>query len=174
MRYQTLLAEAAGTRVLLNDTLSLPVLSTSPQQLQVQLPRAFLSDVYLLGQHKLSVEIPPYYADVQLQVAEAAFTPDLLPRLDAVSVLTDATGQPERLLLKGRHFPVNPRFFYTTLNGQFIFGHQTRILQDGSAEAELYLPDDEAAFLAAGPEYHLVFSTPFGTTPYSFSWEPEP
>jgi len=171
--YQTFVTEMPASRVLLNDTLLLEVLVANPQQLRVRLPRQYLNDLYVLGLHKLSVEHPPYYADVQVRVDEPVYTADLLPRIQAVEVLTDDQGQPHRLRLTGTHIPINPRFFHTTIQGEFAFGHQTRILSDGNAAAELYLPDT-AAFLTAGPEYHLVFSTPFGTTPHSFTWEPEP
>ncbi|MGV3523507.1 MAG: hypothetical protein ACO1RX_04745 [Candidatus Sericytochromatia bacterium] len=66
----------------------------------------------------------------------------------------------ERLRLKGKNFIVYPQFLQTTIDGEFGFGLQTKVLADGSAETVVHIPNPETFDLVS--EHLVILATPFG------------
>ncbi len=158
---QSFIGKEPQARVLLDDSILLQVESVTKTEIKVRLNTQLLPDLYLKGNHRLSIELDRWYTDALLNVGEPApvEVSALQPRIESVEVLRER-GKPLHIKLTGRGFLVFPKFSYATIDGEFGFGYQTEVMADGSAETVVHIPDPNSFDL--NPHHNLVYVTPFG------------
>lgn len=148
------------SRVLLNDSVLLEVVSVSATEIRAVLQTKHLLDVYLKGLHKLTVEHENWFTDCLIQIGEpVATTADLRPRIESVEILRER-GKALHLRLEGGGFLVFPKLVYATIDGAFGFAYQTEVLEDGSGSIIVHIPDP-AAF-GRQTSHTVTLATPFG------------
>ena len=176
---QTFIGEKPQARVLLDDAILLEVISSTATELKVLLNPKDYIDLYLKGLHKISVEYKDYYTDALISIGEGAIPPRTLePQIESVEILYDDDKDSDdkdsddknikkirksyNIRLKGTNFMLNPKYYYTLIDGEFGFGHQTEVMQDGSYETVVHLPEPKV--FAQKTEHQVIFVTPFGVT----------
>ena len=165
---QSFIGKEPQARVLLDDSILLQVESVTKTEIKVRLNTQLLPDLYLKGNHRLSIELDRWYTDALLNVGEPApvEVSALQPRIDSVEVLRDDRGKPLHVRLKGKGFMVFPKFSYTTFStpgdetGEFGFGFQTEVNADGGAETVVHIPDPNSFDL--NPSHTVIYASPFG------------
>lgn len=158
--HQTFWGDEPPVRVLLNGSLILEPISISATEIQVRLNTRYLPDLYLLGDHQLSVHIGPVSQLVSIRVSEPLSVINLLPQLQAGVYMPASSQTPAYLKLKGTNLLLNPSWTQTTLNQQAVQAKATTIFADGSAEMWLVLPSD----LAELNRWDVRYQTPFGVS----------
>ena len=160
---QSFVGNEPQARVLIDDSILLQVESVAATEIKVRLNSKLLPDLYLKGNHRLSVELNRWYTDALLHVGEPApvDVSALQPQIGSVEVLWER-GKPMHIKLSGRGFKVFPKFSYATIDGEFGFGYQTEVTADGSAETEVHIPDPQSFDL--NPRHTVIYATPFGVT----------
>ena len=160
---QSFIGKDPQARVLLDDSILLQVESVTKTEIKVRLNTQLLPDLYLKGNHRLSIELNRWYTDALLNVGEPApvEVSSLQPQIESVEVLRER-GKPMHIKLTGRGFMVFPKFSYATIDGEFGFGYQTEVAADGSAETVVHIPDPASFDL--NPRHTVIYATPFGVT----------
>ena len=160
---QSFVGNEPQTRVLLDDSILLQVESVSATEIKARLNSKLLPDLYLKGNHRLSVELNRWYTDALLNVGEPAPVElsALQPQIEGVEVLRER-GKPMHIKLTGRGFMVFPKFSYATIDGEFGFGYQTEVTADGAAETVVHIPDPQS--FDVNPRHTVIYATPFGVT----------
>jgi hypothetical protein len=158
---QSFIGTEPQARVLLDDSILLQVESVTATEIKARLSTQLLPDLYLKGNHRLSIELNRWYTDALLNVGEPApvEVSALQPQIERVEVLREQ-GKPLHIKLEGRGFMVFPKFSYATIDGEFGFGYQTEVASDGSAETVLHIPDPQSFDL--NPTHTVIYATPFG------------
>lgn len=158
---QTFLGTTPTARVLLDDSILLQTVSATENEIEVQLETKYLPDLYLKGQHKLTVELDTFYTDTLVQVGDPAPVSNLQPTITTIDVITSPQGKATHIHLTGSNFMVYPKFAHATIDGKFGFGYQTEVLANGTFEAKIHIPDPATFNLQTS--HTLVYATPFGT-----------
>ena len=160
---QSFVGNEPQARVLLDDSILLQVESVSATEIKARLNSKLLPDLYLKGNHRLSVELNRWYTDALLNVGEPAPVElsALQPQIEGVEVLRER-GKPMHIKLTGRGFMVFPKFSDVTIDGEFGFGYQTEVTADGTAETVVHIPDPQSFDL--NPKHTVIYATPFGVT----------
>jgi hypothetical protein len=158
---QSFIGNEPQARVLLDDSILLQVESVTATEIKARLNTKLLPDLYLKGNHRLSVELNRWYTDALLNVGEpvSVDVSSLQPQIASVEVLRER-GKPLHIKLTGRGFMVFPKFSYATIDGEFGFGYQTEVAADGSAETVVHIPDPQSFDL--NPKHTVIYATPFG------------
>ncbi|MGE3724221.1 MAG: hypothetical protein AB7I41_01625 [Candidatus Sericytochromatia bacterium] len=160
---QSFVGNEPQARVLLDDSILLQVESVTATEIKARLNTKLLPDLYLKGNHRMSVELNRWYTDALLNVGEPAPVElsALQPQIESVEVLRER-GKPMHIKLTGRGFMVFPKFSYATIDGEFGFGYQTEVTADGSAETVVHIPDPQS--FDVNPRHTVIYATPFGVT----------
>ncbi len=156
---QTFIGTEPNARVLLDDSILLEVNSVTATEIQATLHTQLIPDLYLKGLHRLSVEQGNWFTDSLIQVGEPEHTDYLFPKIDAVEILYDQNN-PVHLLLKGKNLMLQPKFYYTLIDGQFGFGFQTEVIADGNAQTIVHIPNPET--FSQKVKHLVILATPFG------------
>jgi hypothetical protein len=158
---QSFIGTEPQARVLLDDSILLQVESVTATELKARLSTKLLPDLYLKGNHRLSIELNRWYTDALLNVGEPAPVEmsELQPQIERVEVLRER-GKALHIKLAGRGFMVFPKFSYATIDGEFGFGYQTEVATDGTAETVVHIPDPDSFDL--NPTHTVIYATPFG------------
>jgi hypothetical protein len=137
---QSFIGTDPQARVLLDDSILLQVESVTATEIKARLSAQLLPDLYLKGNHRLSIELNRWYTDALLNVGEPApvEVSSLQPQIESVEVLRER-GKPLHIKLAGRGFMVFPKFSYATIDGEFGFGYQTEVAADGTAETVVHI-----------------------------------
>ncbi|MBT9548354.1 MAG: hypothetical protein IV090_23380 [Candidatus Sericytochromatia bacterium] len=160
---QSFVGNEPQARVLLDDSILLQVESVTATEIKARLNTKLLPDLYLKGNHRLSIELNRWYTDALLNVGEPAPVElsALQPQIESVEVLRER-GKPMHIKLTGKGFMVFPKFSYATIDGEFGFGYQTEVTADGAAETVVHIPDPASFDL--NPRHTVIYATPFGVT----------
>lgn len=156
---QTFIGKKPSSRVLLDHSILLETISASANELKIKLNSRQIPDLYLKGLHHLAVENDNYFTDALIQIGSPEPVSSLTPIITSVETIYQ-DDIPVRILIKGQHLMVYPKFSHTTIDGEFGFGFQTEVLTDGTSEATVHIPNPSTFDRAA--KHSLVYSTPFG------------
>src|SRR5690606_3444356 len=111
--------------------------------------------------HKLTIFANGIFTEVLIKTGEPESNAELRPVIESVEVLNDKKGKPINLKLTGKNFMLFYKFSYSLIDGEFGFGHQTSVLDDGSFETIVHIPDPKA--FAEKTEHSIMYATPFGS-----------
>ena len=171
---ETLIEDSPKSRILLDDSILLQVISVEKDRIQVVLENKGLPDLYLKGLHKLSIEHEKYFTDTLIQVGEPQEkSVNLQPRIISAETLRNQAGVPLHIRLTGTNFMAQPKFSYFTIDGEFGFGFQTQVFAQSSGEMTwetvVHIPNPETF---DNTSQHLIaYASPFGTAIYEFNHE---
>ncbi|PIW14650.1 hypothetical protein COW36_21675, partial [bacterium (Candidatus Blackallbacteria) CG17_big_fil_post_rev_8_21_14_2_50_48_46] len=104
---QSFVGKEPKARVLLDDSILLQVETVSATEIVARLNTQLLPDLYLKGNHRLSVELGEWYTDALLNVGEPVPVEysRLQPQIESVEVLReDDDDRPQHIRLKGKGF----------------------------------------------------------------------
>lgn len=159
---QTLIGQNPISRVVLDDMIPLQTTAVSRNEIRATLNTQGLPDLYLKGLHKITLEHDQYYTDALIRVGDPVPTDNLLPQVTGVEIMRNNQGKAEHIRLSGKHFMVYPKLSYATIDGEFGFGYQTEVSDDGTAETVVHVPDP--ATFDSKPTHTVIYATPFGVT----------
>lgn len=169
---QSIVGNKPETRVLLDESIIFEILSISKSEITVKINSKWIPDLYLKGLHKLRVISGEKSASVFVKVGDPSPVNTLSPKILSVEVLktkdddsdnkSDKNNKkPNNILIKGSNFMMYYRFSYSTIDGVFCYGHQTNILNDGSFESIIHIPDPKK--FDPNKKHILMYTTPFGS-----------
>lgn len=160
---QTFVGNEPHARVLLDDSILLEVTSVTATEIHAILRTKQIPDLYLKGLHRLSVEQGDWFTDTLIKVGEPS-PPEtsLSPEIQSVEILSEQPRGSTHLRLTGKNFMIYPKFSYATIDGEFGFGFQTKILQNGQMESIIHIPNPEA--FAQRLTHTLTYASPFGVS----------
>lgn len=159
---QTFIGKAPQARILLDQSVLLQVVSSNENEIIARLDTTAVPDFYLKGLHRISVEYGNYYTDGLIKIGEPVETDNLSPIIERSEVVYENNKKPRFIRLYGKHFMVNPKFSYALVDGEFAFGFQTDVLDNGSAETLIHIPDPRQFDIAS--QHEIMYATPFGVT----------
>ena len=158
---QTFIGTEPIARVVLDNSILLEASSVTETEIRAILRTEKLPDLYLKGLHRLSVEQGDWYTDTLIQIGDPTPPPSsLMPHIDSIEVIRNSQQLPLHVRLTGQNFMVYPKFSYVTIDGEFGFGYQTEVNQDGSMQTIVHIPHPET-FDQISPHI-VVLATPFG------------
>lgn len=167
--HQTFLTPRPEARILLDQSILLEVISVSEDEIACVLHTQAIPDLYLKGSHRLSIEYGDQVSEQWINIGEPEETRESLsPRIESVRVLNNDEQKPALLLLKGQHFMLYPKYAYAMIDEHFVFGYQTEIFRDGTAQSLLHLPEN----FDVSTSHTLMYATPFGTQFFRFGGNP--
>jgi hypothetical protein len=161
--HQTFVSSEPTQRILLDGIRPLEVLQIEPEQIQVELPTHFLTDLQVSGTHTLSIETEEQSISVNMQVK--GIESSLAPQIEQVKLHFE-NAQPATLQLNGNHFMLDPLKNQVIVDGENLNCSATQIYQNGRTETFV----DIRSLVAFAPQetHQLQFRTPLGQTLYFF------
>ncbi len=168
--HQSVVEQEPPIRVTLDDMILFTPVSASSTAITVTLDSKGITDLYLKGDHKLTITAGKYFSDTLVKVGEPAPVASLTPKIDSVEILKDKEGNPINLKLTGSNLMLNYRFSFSQVDGNnFAFGHQTSVIDDNGTlkcESIIHLPNPQT--FANIDSHTIALATPFGFTYKSF------
>lgn len=158
---QSIVSNRPLVKVLINDSIILNPVSVSDDEIKVSINTKYIPDFYLKGLHKLTFEARKYYTETLIKVGSPEpINNSLAPVITKIDILKDKKGKPQNIKLTGKNFMMYYRFSYSTINDIHAFGHQTNILDDGSYETVVHIPEPEK--FNVSKKNSIMYATPFG------------
>ncbi len=168
--HQSVVEQEPPIRVTLDDMILFTPVSASSTAITVTLDSKGISDLYLKGDHKLTITAGKYFSDTLVKVGEPAPVTSLTPKIDSVEILKDKEGKPVNLKVTGSNLMLNYRFSYSQVDGTFSFGHENSVIDNNGTlkwESIIHLPNPKT--FAPSGQHTISLATPFGFSFHSFS-----
>lgn len=169
---QSIVDKKPKTRILIDESIILTILSISKSEIKAKVNLKWIPDFYLKGLHSLRVIADDKSDKVFIKIGIPVPISTLSPKIASVEVLKnnndkddDKNGKEKLLKITGSNFMMYSRFSYSTIDGIFSSGDITNILDDGSFETVIHIPNSKKLDLTK--KHTLMYATPFGV---DFKW----
>lgn len=157
-------AELADIAAVLNNGLSLQVLSVTSEQMVLELNTAFIPDLYLSGPHHLRVLVHASEIRANIRLGEPDDAQILFPQLEEITPELDSQQLLTGFRVKGQYFMRNPFFAQAKIDGQAVM-IQPATRAGNADEMLILLP---TPFDATPHRHHtLAYATPFGSLAFT-------
>ena len=167
---QTVVEPEPKVRVVLDDSILFTPISVSETEMKVKIDTFRIPDLLLSGFHKISVIGGGFFTDTLIKVGKPeTVTNKLTPTIDKVEILNDKKGKPVNIRITGNNYMLYPKFYHTTFDGVFGFGHETSLFEENEVikyETIIHIPN--ASTFDKNKTHSLSFATPFGFAFKSF------